>query len=219
MRFPRPVAGVVFDMDGLLIDTESVWRDVQMEEAAAQGLDLPMAVIHSLVGLPRQQTSEKLRAHFGAAFDLEAYLEAATVRAAKVEIALKAGVVDLLDLLDERGLPRAIATSSPRASVDRHLGHLGLIERFDAFVAREDCANGKPHPEPYLNAARAMALNPADCLALEDSFNGVHSAHAAGMMTVMVPDLLAPTPEIGALCVGVLDTLHHVRDALATSPC
>jgi beta-phosphoglucomutase-like phosphatase (HAD superfamily) len=64
-----------------------------------------------------------------------------------------------------------------------------------------------------------MALAPADCLALEDSFNGVRSAHAAGLMTVMVPDLLAPTPEIGAVCVSVVDTLHQVRDALATSPC
>ena len=128
-------------------------------------------------------------------------------------------MVDLLDLLDEKGLPRAVATSSPRLSVDRHLGHLGLLGRFHAVVTREDCANGKPHPEPYLNAARALDLDPADCLALEDSHNGVRSAHGAGMMTVMVPDLLAPTPEIGALCVGVLDTLHQVREALATSPC
>ena len=217
MRFPRPVAGVVFDMDGLLIDTEVVWRDVQVAEAEAQGLDLPMAVIQSMIGLPWRVNRRQLRAHFGPDFDVEAYIAAIVRRHDAVcasGVALKTGVVELLDLLDDLGLPRAIATSSDREVVDFRLAPIGLLNRFHAVIANEDCGQGKPHPEPYLNAARAMGLDPVHCLALEDSHNGVRSAAAAGMMTVMVPDLLPPTEEIGGLCVAVAETLHQVRDAL-----
>jgi HAD superfamily hydrolase (TIGR01509 family) len=217
MRLPRPVAGVVFDMDGLLIDTEALWRDVQLAEAAAIGRALPLDVVHSLIGLPRRHSSANLRAHFGDDFDLDAFLEGAAIRARKAEIAVKAGVEELLDLLDALDLPRAIATSSAREAVESHLGSTGLLTRFHAFVTREDCVQGKPHPEPYLNAARLLNLDPRDCLALEDSHNGVRSAHAAGMMTVMVPDLLPPTPEIADLCVAVAETLHDVREALAST--
>ena len=220
MRLPRPVAGVVFDMDGLLIDSEIIWRDVQVAEAKAKGLDLPMAVIQSMIGLPWQENRRQLRAHFGPNFDVEAYIQAIVRRhdaICETGVALKTGVIELLDLLDALSLPRAIATSSDREVVAFRLGPIGLLDRFHAVVANEDCTRGKPHPEPYLNAARAVGLDPADCLALEDSHNGVRSAHAAGMMTVMVPDLLAPTGEIAGLCVAVTQSLHQVRQALLDS--
>jgi len=220
MRFPRPVAGVVFDMDGVLIDTETVWRAVQIAEAEAQGLDLPLAVIDSMIGAPWQVNRRQLQDHFGPDFDVEAFVQAIVLRHDAVCHAgapLKTGVVELLDLLDELGLPRAIATSSDRQVVVDRLGPPGLLRRFHAVVGNEDCTRGKPHPEPYLDAARAMGVDPASCLALEDSYNGVRSAHAAGMMTVMVPDLLPPTEEIGGLCVAVAQTLHQVRDALLIS--
>jgi HAD superfamily hydrolase (TIGR01509 family) len=214
------VAGVVFDMDGLLIDTEAVWRDVQLAEAKAQGLDLPMAVVQSMIGLPWQVNRRQLQDHFGPDFDVEAFVAAIVRRHDAVCLAgvsVKAGAVELLDLLDALNLPRAIATSSDRHVVTDRLGPAGLLDRFHVVIGNEDCTRGKPHPEPYLNAARAMGVAPADCLALEDSYNGVRSAHAAGMMTVMVPDLLPPTPEIGGLCVAVAETLHQVREALLIS--
>jgi HAD superfamily hydrolase (TIGR01509 family) len=217
MRLPRPVAGVVFDMDGLLIDTEAVWRDVQLAEAEAQGLDLPLQVIQSLIGQRWQVNRRILQDHFGPDFDVEAYVAAVSQRHAGVcraGIAVKTGVIELLDLLDAQGLPRAIATSSDRQVVVDRLEPCGLLSRFHAVIANEDCGQGKPHPEPYLNAARALGLDPADCLALEDSHSGVRSAHAAGMMTVMVPDLLPATGEIERLCVAVAKSLHQVREAL-----
>ena len=220
MRLPRPVVGVVFDMDGLLIDTETAWRDAQMDEARACGHDLPLSVVHSMIGLPWPQNQDKLREHFGTRIDVEAYIEAAGRRYQAVKhrgVALKTGVVELLDLLDALDLPRAIATSSARPVVIDHLGPAGLLPRFHAIVAQGDYARGKPHPDPFLTAAKAIGLSPGDCLALEDSHNGVRSAHAAGMMTVMVPDLLPATAEIGGLCVAVLETLHHVREALIAS--
>jgi HAD superfamily hydrolase (TIGR01509 family) len=217
---PRPVGGVVFDMDGLLIDTEAVWRDVQLAEAEARGRALPLSVLHSMIGLPWAQSQGKLKDHFGPDYDVDAYVAATAVRYDAVRrqgIALKTGVVELLDLLDALGLPRAIATSSAHDAVLDHLGPNGLLPRFGAIVVHGDYARAKPHPDPYLKAAEAIGVDPGVCLTLEDSHNGVRSAHAAGMMTVMVPDLLAPTVEIAGLCVAVVKDLHEVRAALIAS--
>jgi HAD superfamily hydrolase (TIGR01509 family) len=220
MKLPRPVAGVVFDMDGLLIDTETVWRDVQLAEAQAQGLDLPLRVIESLIGQRWQVNHRILQDHFGPDFDVDGFIAAVSRRHAETcqaGVAVKAGVIELLDLLDALGLPRAIATSSDRRVVAERLGPGGLLQRFGAVITNEDCAEGKPHPEPYLNAARSLGLDPRDCLALEDSYSGLRSAHAAGMMTVMVPDLLPPTDEIRDVCTAVVESLHQVREALLIS--
>ena len=127
-------------------------------------------------------------------------------------VALKAGVLELLDHLDELGLPRAVATSSSRANAREHLGHNGVFERFAVIVAREDVERHKPNPDPFLKAAALMGIAPEACLALEDSHNGVRAAHAAGMMTVMVPDLLEPTDEMHEKCVAIAESLHRVLD-------
>ena len=131
---------------------------------------------------------------------------------------LKAGVVELLDWLDAQTIPRAIATSSQHQYVHRNLAKHGLTGRFNVIVAHGDCEFGKPHPAPFLTAAHRLNVDPTCCLALEDSFNGVRSASAAGMMTVMVPDLLEPTDDIRALCVAIAADLHHVRQMLTALP-
>jgi HAD superfamily hydrolase (TIGR01509 family) len=217
MTLPRPVRGVVFDMDGLLVDTEVVYRDAMMAEAAAIGRELPLEVFLRMVGLPGPASDAVAQAYFGVDFDLTTYNEGVMRRvdaALDVGVELKAGVLDILDLLDRRHLPRAIATSSSHRAVLRHIGPSGIIGRFGAVIARGDYARGKPYPDPYLKAAEAIRLDPADCLALEDSHNGVRAAHAAGMMTVMVPDLLAPNDEITALCVHIAESLHHVCELI-----
>ncbi len=113
------------------------------------------------------------------------------------------------------GIPRAICTSSPHREVDRNLEPHELKTRFDAIIAAGDYAEGKPHPDPFLKAAELLGVPPENCLALEDSHNGVRAAHAAGMMTIMIPDLLQPTDEIDALCVLILGDLHEVRAVIA----
>ena len=124
-------------------------------------------------------------------------------------------MVELLDALDAAGLPRAVATSSPHESVQQHLGRYGLLERFDSIVARGDYARGKPNPDPFLLAAERLGVAPEFCLALEDSHNGVRAAASAGMMTIMVPDLLHPTEEMHSLCVRIAKDLHEVKDLIA----
>ncbi len=116
----------------------------------------------------------------------------------ETRLPLKPGVVELLDCLDAHKLPRAIATSSSHKTAQHHLAFHNLAGRFHHVVASGDYAAGKPAPDPYLMAADRLGVAPGLCLALEDSYNGVRSASAAGMMTIMVPDLLEPTDEIRA---------------------
>lgn len=217
MALPRPVHAVVFDMDGLLFDTESVYRDAMMATARDWGLELPNALFLTLVGIPWAANRQQLIDHYGRAFDTEAFRIEATRRfhlIADAEVALKAGVLEILDFLDAAALPRAVATSSMPHTVQHHLGQHGLIERFHALVAQGDYARGKPAPDPFLTAAARLGIDPAFCLALEDSHNGVRAAHAAGMMTIMVPDLLDPTEEMRSLCVRIAADLHEVRELL-----
>ena len=213
MVFPRPIAAVVFDMDGLLIDSETLYRDALLAAAAEIGKPLPVSIFHTLIGAPITQNRETLLGFFGADYDVEALFVAASHRfheEVDYENILKAGVTELLDRLEALGLPRAIATSSPHDAVQRHLGPSGLTARFQAIIARGDYPRGKPAPDPFLAAAAALGVDPRACLALEDSHNGVRAAHAAGMMTIMVPDLLEPTDEMHEKCVTVAESLHRV---------
>jgi HAD superfamily hydrolase (TIGR01509 family) len=218
MSLPRTVRAVVFDMDGLLFDTESVYRDAMIATAADLGLEMPPELFLRLVGLPWIANVPMLLEHYGPGFDPESFRKEATRRfhlVADAGIGLKAGVVEILDVLDELGLPRAIATSSMHHTVEHHLGQHGLLERFHSVVASGDYARGKPAPDPYLLAAERLGMPPPDCLALEDSHGGVRAAHAAGMMTIMVPDLLDPTEEMQSLCVRIAGDLHEVRELIA----
>jgi len=213
MSFPRPVAAVVFDMDGLLIDSERVVRDAMIAVARESGRDLPLEVFARMVGLPDHASRAVAVEHFGEAFDHDAFDTEVWRRVhdeLAAEVVLKAGVVELLDHLDAAGLPYAVATSSGRGSVERHLND--ILTRFAAVVAAGDYRRGKPLPDPFLVAARRLGVDPASCLALEDSHNGVRAAHAAGMMTIMVPDLLEATEEMRTLCIAIAGSLHVVRE-------
>ncbi len=218
---PRPVRAVVFDMDGLLVDSEAVFRDAMMHVARERGHDLPLEVFLRMVGLPGPSSRAVALAHFGADFPIDEFNEAAWRYARahhdEVGVALKAGVTELLDHLDEAGLPRAVATSSSHMAVEHQLGRSGILSRFQAIVAAGDYARGKPNPDPFLTAAERLGADPHDCLALEDSHNGVRAAHAAGMMTIMVPDLLAATDEMRERCIAIAESLHDVRHML-TAP-
>jgi HAD superfamily hydrolase (TIGR01509 family) len=217
MSLPRTVKAVVFDMDGLLFDSESVYRDAMMATARDWGLEMTNDFFLNLVGAPWAGNVPMLRDHYGPDFDTEAFRREATRRfhlVADAEICLQAGVLEILDALDQLSLPRAVATSSMHPTVQHHLGQHGLLERFDALVAQGDYARGKPAPDPFLTAAGRLGVAPEDCLALEDSHNGVRAAHAAGMMTIMVPDLLDATEEMHSLCVRIARDLHEVRELL-----
>lgn len=213
MSLPRAPHAVVFDLDGLLLDSERLIRDAMLTVSPRFGKAIDLPFFLGLVGHTRADNDVLLLQHFGDAAIVEDFHVAvrAHVQAeAAAGAALKAGVIELLDTLDAAQLPRAIATSSSHDWVDRHLVAHRLTERFNAVIARGDYTHSKPHPEPYLTAARQLDAAPEHCIALEDSYSGVRAAHAAGMMTIMVPDLLVPTDDMRERAFRIVDTLHDV---------
>jgi HAD superfamily hydrolase (TIGR01509 family) len=213
MPLPRKAHAVVFDMDGLILDSEPIYRDAMIAAAGDGGHDLTLGLYLTTVGLPSEATRTVLSEHFGKAFDFDGFWTAASRRfheMAASQLCLKAGVIELLNVLDDIGLPRAVATSSRREDVQRYLTACGLLDRFQAVVAQGDYARGKPSPDPFLKAAERLGVEPAHCVALEDSYNGIQAASNAGMMTIMVPDLLPATAEMEKLCICVVQDLHQV---------
>lgn len=218
MTLPHRPSAVIFDMDGLLFDTEALWQEALLSAAAERGHEIPDEVFNKSIGVRRSQCGELFAAHFGPDFlfeDFHGSWRRHFWLIAENRPAMKPGVPELLEFLDQARMPRAIATSSSRTSVERHLAAHGLTGRFDELVCRGDYERGKPAPDPFLKAAERVGVEPRLCLALEDSHIGVRSAAAAGMMTVMAPDMMAATEEISALCALVVRDLHDVRDLLA----
>jgi HAD superfamily hydrolase (TIGR01509 family) len=217
LRLPRKAVAVVFDMDGLIFNTEALYRDAILAAAAAGGNDIPLPFYLSTLGMSGEATRMAFLERCGKAFDFDGFWTTAATQfheLTKLQLRVKAGVVELLDFLDAARVPRAIATASRHEDVQHNLGLGGLLDRFQTIVARGDYARGKPDPEPFLTAAERLGVEPASCVALEDSPHGVRAAAGAGMMTIMVPDLLPPTSEMQALCVGIVQDLHEVRALL-----
>jgi HAD superfamily hydrolase (TIGR01509 family) len=220
MKLPRRPAAVVFDMDGLLFDTEALYQEAIMVAAAEKGHEITAAVFSHMIGCPWQQSRKLLLGHFGSTFPVDEFMVAWLRHfdlMAPTRLSVKPGAVELLDTRDELRLPRAIATSSSHSTVQRHLTAHNLVGRFHEIVGHGDYSAGKPAPDPFLKAAERLGVDPRFCLALEDSHNGVRSASAATMMTIMVPDLLEPTDEIRDLCTFVARDLHVVRGLILTA--
>ena len=217
-KLPHTVRAVVFDMDGLIFNTEDIYRDAVMAIAAEANHDVPLPFYLSTVGLTGAATRLAFIERFGEGFDYNSFWTAASNRFAetvKSQLKLKAGVIELLDLLDQLALPRAICTSSRHEDVRNNLALGGLVGRFQFVIAQGDYTGSKPHPAPFLKAAERLGVTPQSCVALEDSYHGVRSATGAGMMTIMVPDLFPPTDDMRKLCVAIAPDLHEVVTLLS----
>lgn len=213
MSLPRRPEAVIFDMDGLIFDTEKLYQEAIMAAAHEVGQPMTPEIFRAMIGRPWLRTREFLVGHYGPSFAVDDFRTAWNRHfdvIVETRLSLKPGVVELLDVLDQIALPRAIATSSAHHTVRHHLAAHDLGSRFHHVVAHGDYENGKPAPDPYLKAAGMLGIDPALCLALEDSHNGVRSAAAAGTMTVMVPDLLEATDEIARLCALIVPDLYAV---------
>lgn len=210
---PDNLHAVVFDMDGVLIDSEILYRKFADETFKELGFTLTDELHLSTVGVPGPAGEALIRDAMGDSFPFEEFDNVWRGKMASAmmdNVPLKPGVREILNHLDELDIPSAVATSSSYETANHHLQRADLLQYFDALITGDMVENGKPHPEPYLLAAEKLEVNPEYCLALEDSYNGVRSAHAAGMQTIMVPDLLASNAEMEALSIAVMKDMFEV---------
>lgn len=209
---PDRPAAVVCDMDGLLVDSERMERRVWRMAAADHGIELSEDRFLSFVGRSADQCDRLLIDYYGAQFDVPAFRASCgndmAALVASEGVPLRPGAREWLEFLTEHDLPLALATSSAPKFVPERLRD--LVDLFRVVVTRADVARGKPHPDLYLEAAVRLDVEPAACLAVEDSPPGARSALAAGMPVVVVPDLLSPPADLAALVAGVYPSLHDV---------
>jgi HAD superfamily hydrolase (TIGR01509 family) len=216
---PRAAAveAVVLDMDGTLLDTEGAYRAAFLQSAAALGHAVDEAFYATLVGVSSRDRGALVAARYGPGFPWAECLRDYRARKALLlanGVRAKPGAAELLAECAARGLPCAVATSATRRTALLALDRAGLLGAFAALVAREDVAEGKPHPALFLRAAEALDTPPSRCLAVEDSPPGVVAAQMAGMRVVMVPDALPPTPELRRSGLAVVADLQAVRALL-----
>ena len=206
---------VIFDMDGLLIDSERVILDCWRATAAAQSLALDDALWLSMVGLHEAGCTELLQGLLGAeqAERLTLACHRRYDQLLESGLPLKRGARELLQLLSGCGVPLAVATSTRRDRARLKLMRSGIDGYFRHVVTSSDVAQAKPAPDIYLLAAQRLGVPPAECVALEDSEFGVRAASGAGLRVIQVPDLVPASALSGSLAT-VVASLHHARPLL-----
>ena len=211
------VKGIVFDMDGVLIDSEPVYQHAWQTTAREMGYEIPDDLQRSLIGLNETVSYRRLTEALGPGFPIDDFHESwpALWEKSLEEGALnrKPGLDDVFHFVASRSLTYAIATSSDRQRTHVSLCAVDLRERFDTMVTGDEIENGKPAPDIYLEAAQRLGVEPANLVAIEDSDHGVMAAASAGMRVIQIPDLTTPGAEALRLAhaqAGSLDAVPGI---------
>jgi HAD superfamily hydrolase (TIGR01509 family) len=212
------IRGVLFDMDGLVLDTEKLYTRFWTEACHFYGFPMTREQALRMRAANSRLGQANLHEFFGPAADY------AMIRAKRIElmdayvaehgIAPKPGIYELMDYLQRRGIPAAITSSSPRAWIRRHLESQNLFHRFDEICSGHEVPCGKPAPDIYLRGAEVLGLKPEECLALEDAPTGIESAYRAGCATVMIPDQDQPDEETERKLYAKANSLRDIIDLL-----
>jgi HAD superfamily hydrolase (TIGR01509 family) len=220
------IRAVIFDMDGLMLDTEPSYKIAGQRAAVECGFPISEELYYELIGRNRSDGERLLFGAFGSGFPLERFRAACL----KCEAAVfaespppaKPGLYELLALLDLHGIPKAVATSTDRRQASTHLAGLDLLNRFEVLATGDEVENGKPAPDLFLLAAVRLGVEPPDCLVLEDSEAGIIAAHRAEMQVYAVPDLKPPAAAVERLAQSRFDSLAaveaHLRGRLTCRP-
>jgi HAD superfamily hydrolase (TIGR01509 family) len=205
------IDAVLLDMDGTLLDTERVYLSSLVTALTAFGYDDATAACHAMIGIPALECENMLRVRYGDDFPLKDFNRAFVARRDEIlqeGLPVKRGAVELLDALRSADCPIALVTSSSRRTAEQHLTLGGIRSYFETILTRDDVERGKPSPDLYLLAAARLGVRPQACVAIEDSNPGIAAAYAAGVIPIMVPDILQPTAETRKKCAAVLPDLH-----------
>jgi HAD superfamily hydrolase (TIGR01509 family) len=216
MSKPR---ALIFDMDGLILDTEGTYKSSWTQAAKESGFDLTDVLYLKLIGITVADAEQVLATHFGAAFPLLVFRTRAAALYEEIHLRdglpLKPGIRELLLWAREENIPCAVGTSTVWEEASNRLRHHKILEYFQVVIGGDMVTRGKPHPDIFLKAQEALNVPAADCLVLEDAHSGLLAAHAGGMRSCLIPDLLPPSEESRQLAEGVFDSLHDVRSWLA----
>ncbi len=203
--------GAIFDMDGVLIDTEKLYLRFWKEAAAEFGYDMRDEHVFAVRSMARKYSIPKLKSMLGEDFPTEEVRSRRTELMndfiSKSGIETKKGLFRLLNHLRDSGIKIAVATATQRERTLSYLSRIGALEFFDAVICGDMVTAGKPAPDIYLTAAAELGLPPEECAAFEDSPNGLMAAHSAGCYTVMVPDLTQPDDEVSPYIDNVIEDL------------
>ncbi len=209
------IKAVVFDMDGVLIDTEKHYNAAWCEAARMAGFDFKREHALMLRSCDVQLAEKMMKDIFGAGFDYFAIREVrrrlVAERLEKYGLEKKPGIDEILAFLHKKNIKAAVATATPIELTLQHLEKIGVRNQFDKIVSAKQVKHGKPAPDVYLYACEQIGEEPSNCIAVEDSPNGIKAAYAAGCKPVMVPDLTSPDEEIQPLLYAVVDSLVEIR--------
>lgn len=214
------IQGVIFDMDGLMFDTERMWATFWPEALARVGLPYKEGLAEAARGTAGETAYRVLRRFYGEECDAAGIWAAFNAVAERefssgTPVPKKPGLDELLAWLDGQGVPMAVASSSKKPLILHHLDGHGLRHYFKAILSGADVERAKPDPQLFLLAAQRLGVAPERCLVLEDSYNGVRAGAAGGFVTVMVPDLAPADAEMRSLytaeCASLADVLTQLK--------
>lgn len=213
------ISGVIFDMDGLMTDTERLYIDLWCQILREQGMEERREVVTRCIGMDHSKMRSYIKDTLGEEFDYLSVLGEVGKRSERYcqehGIPVKPGLYELLDALDAQKIPYAVATSSRGVGARSKLQKIGVLSRLRGLVTGDMVEKGKPDPEIFIRAAQALQLPPGECLVLEDSPHGILAAHQAGCLPMMIPDLWQPDSEVKsmlyALGSSLLDVIPMLR--------
>ena len=212
------VSGIIFDMDGVLIDSERQSNEGWLWAAGQLGVDMPMWLIDSFKGAPAELCCKFFDDYYKGVIDYWEAKELRTQHVYKIRetegIPVKKGVKDIFEYIRNNGLKCAVATSTRRESAEKTLHEIGVWDYLDAVVYGDEVEHGKPEPDIFLRAAKAIGVNPSEAVVVEDSINGIKAGYAADMRVVHIPDTIAIDDDIRKLTYMVCADLNGLIDVV-----
>lgn len=206
---------IIFDMDGLMFDTEKIAIATWIKAGEAHGYKITEQHILECIGLNKRSTTVLLKKTFGEDFPYEDLYNTRVNYTAEIleksGVPVKEGLYELLDYLEEKGLKKAVATSTSRDRAIDLLTKAKIVNRFDTILCGDEVTKGKPDPEVFLKVCEKLNVKPAEALVLEDSEMGLLAAHAAGIKCIVIPDLKVPSKENEKLAHAILKSLIEVK--------